>query len=212
MRRRLKERRDFLKRSAQMAMLGSSAFAVNGKMNLIGSALAAQGDYAGLTDYKALVCVFLYGGSDSFNMFVPGDNGLLNDYRQSRGSLALASDSLLSDTTGEVQFNPNLVDLRDIYDAGNLAIVRNVGNLIQPVSRSEYQSNPSLIPSALFAHNHQQEQVQKSWSSKPTGLIGGGWGTDVFLSEQRQFFPSRQQVHANCNKPTIWPEIHAVPG
>ena len=169
-------RRIFLKASAHMALLGSGAAAVNGKLNLIGSALAAQGDYAGLTDYKALVCVFLYGGSDSFNLFIPSEQTPFNDYQQSRGPLALAQDSLLSDANASVRFNPNLPDLRDIYDAGNLAIVRNVGNLIQPVSRTQYQNNPSLIPAELFAHNHQQEQVQKSWSSRPTGLVGAGWG------------------------------------
>ena len=170
------KRRNFLKASAHMALLGSGATAVNGKLTLIGSALAAQGDYANITDYKALVCVFLYGGSDSFNLFIPNEQALFNDYQQSRGPLALAQDSLLPDATGSVRFNPNLPDLRDIYEAGNLAIVRNVGNLIQPVSRTEYQNNPSLIPAELFAHNHQQEQVQKSWSSRPTGLVGAGWG------------------------------------
>jgi len=176
MNKKYNERRKFLKASAHMALLGSGAAAVNGKMNLIGSALAAQGDYANLPGHKALVCVFLYGGSDSFNLVIPGEDELFNDYQQSRGPLALAENTLLTDSAGNVRFNPNLGDLRDIYDAGNLAIVRNVGNLIQPVTREEYQTNPALIPAELFAHNHQQEQVQKSWSSKPTGLVGAGWG------------------------------------
>lgn len=173
---KLNERRQFLKASAYSALLGSGAAAVNGKMNLIGSALAAQGDYADLPGYKALVCVFLYGGSDSFNLFIPTDQTLFNEYEQSRGSLGLAQNTLLNDATGSVSFNPNLTDIRDIYDAGDLAVIRNVGNLIQPVTRNEYQNNPALIPSELFAHNHQQEQVQKSWSSRPTGLVGAGWG------------------------------------
>jgi len=177
MRKTLKHRRHFLKTSAYTALLGSGAAAVNGKMNLIGSALAAQGDYGELNDYKALVCVFLYGGSDSFNLFIPTDPALYSDYKQSRGSvLGLAQETLLPSARGEVAFNPNMAGLRDIYDAGDIAIVRNVGNLIQPVTRNEYQNNPALIPAELFAHNHQQEQVQKSWSSRPTGLVGAGWG------------------------------------
>lgn len=169
-------RRAFLKAGAYSALLGSGAAAVNGKMSLIGSALAAQGDYANLPGYKALVCVFLYGGSDSFNMFIPAENSLFEQYSQARGQLALPRSNLLSDSAGSVLFNPNLAGLRDIYNDSNLAIVRNVGNLIQPITRNEYNSNPERIPAELFAHNHQQEQVQKSWSSKPTGLVGAGWG------------------------------------
>jgi len=145
MRKKHQERRNFLKASAHMALLGSGAAAVNGKMNLIGSALAAQGDYGNLPGYKALVCVFLYGGSDSFNLFIPGDDAIFNVYQDSRGPLALDPNTLLPSASGDLRFNPNLPDLKNLYDA-------------------------------LFSHNHQQEQVQKSWSSKPTGLVGAGWG------------------------------------
>jgi len=176
MSKKLNRRRQFLKRSAQMALLGASGSAVGGKMSMIGSALAAQGDYADLPGYKALVCIFHYGGSDSFNMFVPGDQALFNEYTASRGELALGQSQLIPDATGSVYFNRNLGALRDYYDAGNLAIVRNVGNLIEPITTTQFANNPELIPADLFAHNSQQEQVQKSWSSRPVGLVGAGWG------------------------------------
>lgn len=176
MNRKLNKRRNFLKTCAHTALLGSGAAAVNGKMNLIGSALAAQGDYTGLSDYKALVCVFLYGGSDSFNLYIPGEQSLLDQYTTSRGALALDQSTLLSDASGNLRFNPNLPDIRNLYDAGDIAVIRNVGNLIKPTTRDEYLNNPLAIPSSLFAHNHQQEQVQKGWSSKPTGVVGAGWG------------------------------------
>ncbi|MFK7859823.1 MAG: DUF1501 domain-containing protein [Granulosicoccus sp.] len=176
MSKKLDRRRQFLKRSAHMALLGATGSAVGGKMSLIGSALAAQGDYANLPGYKALVCVFLYGGSDSFNMFVPGDQGLLSEYSNSRGDLALGSSQLTADATGSVYFNNNLGALRESYNAGNLAIVRNVGNLIRPTSAAEFASNPKVAPADLFAHNSQQEQVLKGWSSKPVALVGAGWG------------------------------------
>jgi len=176
MKKSLQTRRAFLKASAHTALLGSGAMAVNGKMNLMGAALAAQSQYSNLNDYKALVCIFLYGGSDSFNLFIPADSAQFKSYQQSRGRLALAEDTLLDETTGQVKFNEHLTGLQALYSSGDLAIVRNVGNLIQPVSREQYQKNPELIPAELFAHNHQQEQVQKSWSSQPTGLVGSGWG------------------------------------
>lgn len=178
MSKKLNRRREFLKRSAHMALLGATGSAVTGKMSLIGSALAAQGDYGNLPGYKALVCIFQYGGADSFNMFVPSDQGLLDQYTQSRGQLALDPSQLLTagQGAGEVLFNPNMGALRDIYNAGNLAVVRNVGNLIEPITTAQFASNPELVPADLFAHNSQQEQVQKSWSSRPVGLVGAGWG------------------------------------
>ena len=205
MRKRYQSRREFLKASAYSALLGSGAAAVSGKMSLIGSALAATGDYANLPDYKALVCVFLYGGSDSFNLFMPAEQGLFEQYNQARGQLALPQNTLLADASGSVLFNPNLSGLRDIYNESNLAIVRNVGNLIQPVSRSEYQNNPERIPAELFAHNHQQEQVQKSWSSKPTGLVGAGWGgrmADLLMEANRSTLtPSYSMNNTNFFQP-----------
>jgi len=169
-------RRDFLKRSAYAALLGAGGSALGGKLNLIGSALAAQGDYTNLPGYKALVCVFLYGGSDSFNMFVPIEPELYDVYSASRGALAIDRSDLVADTAQSVLFNSDMPILRESYDAGNLAIVRNVGNLRTPLTKAQYVSNPRLAPADLFSHYQQQEQVQKAWSSKPVSLVGAGWG------------------------------------
>ena len=145
------QRRQFLKKFATVSLLGSGHLAMNGKMSLVGSALAASGAYTGLTDYKALVCVFLYGGSDSFNMFLPADSGLLASYQSSRGALAIDTNSLLSSSGGsDVQFNAQMPNLHSLYDTGALSIVRNAGNLIAPVTRADYLNNSLNIPADLF--------------------------------------------------------------
>jgi len=170
-------RRNFLKNVATASVLGSGAVAMNGKLGLMGSALAASSDYAALPDYKALVCVFLYGGSDSFNMFVPTDQTLYNNYAQSRGSLALARSSLLMPASDAgFGFNPAMSNIKAKYDAGKLAVLSNVGNLISPITKSQFQSKSNNVPSNLFAHNHQQEQWLKGYSSKPISLVSSGWG------------------------------------
>ncbi len=170
-------RRNFLKNVAAASVLGSGAAAMNGKLGLMGSAFAASSDYADLTDYKALVCVFLYGGSDSFNMFVPTDQALYNNYAKSRGSLALARNSLLIPANDAgFGFNPAMGNIKASYDAGKLAVLSNVGNLISPVTKAQYQSKSNLIPTNLFAHNHQQEQWLKGVSSSPSALVSSGWG------------------------------------
>ena len=77
-------RRDFLKHMCCASLVGAGMGAMNGKLGMIGSALAAS-DVRDFNQYKALVCVFLYGGSDSFNMFVPTDQTLFDNYVGSRG-------------------------------------------------------------------------------------------------------------------------------
>lgn len=173
-------RRSFLKKSAYAALLGSSASAFNGKLTMMNSALAMQDKYADLEGYKALVCVFLYGGSDSFNLFVPTAGDEYDKYASVRGALALTPSQLIDDSASgraaSLRFHPNLSNLRDSYRDGNLAVVRNVGNLIRPVTRNTILNNSAEIPIDLFAHNSQQEQVLKSYSSQPAGVVNGGWG------------------------------------
>lgn len=170
-------RRRFLKQVAAASVLGSGMGSMNGKLGMMGSALAASSDFAGITDYKALVCVFLYGGSDSFNMFVPIEQGLYDNYASSRGSLAVSRESLLSaSNSSAIGFNPNMPNTRSMFESGQLAVVSNVGNLIVPVTKTDYLSESSDIPADLFAHNHQQEQWLKGLSSLPSSIVGSGWG------------------------------------
>ena len=171
-----RRRRAFLKRSLGSALLGAGAGAVGTKLGLVGSALAQGGGYAALGDYKALVCVFLYGGSDSFNLFLPEDRTLAGAYAASRGALALDPARTLAPEAGGVRFSDRLPELAALYDARRLAVVGNVGNLVVPVTRAGLDAGTASIPTDLFAHNHQQEQWQKSWSSRPAALVGAGWG------------------------------------
>lgn len=171
-----RSRRRFLERSLGCTLLGSGAAAMNGKLNLVGSALAASSDYAAMGDYRSLVCVFLYGGIDSFNMVVPLDGDRYGAYRAARGSLAIDNAQLLATADGQMGFNMGLPLLRNAYDDGTLAVVGNVGNLITPVERGAYLSGSVSIPADLFAHNHQQEQWQKGFASRPASLVGSGWG------------------------------------
>lgn len=173
---RYKARRRFLKNSLACAIAGSGAGAITGKLNLFGAALADSSDIANATDYKALVCVFLYGGSDAFNLFIPADTHLFGEYSAARGSLSIGQADLLTTSDGVVHFNKNLPGIYDSYQQGNTAIMANVGNLITPVTRQAIASGSAVIPADLFAHNHQQEQWQKGLASQPTSLVGAGWG------------------------------------
>ncbi len=181
--RKTRQRREFLRQCAAISLLGSGAGAMNGKLGMIGSALAASSDYSSLNDYKALVCVFLYGGSDSFSMFVPTDEDGYSQYAASRGALTVPKEDLLTGSrdTG-IAFNRRLADLHSMYDKGvddagpKLSVFSNVGNLISPITRAQFLNGGSAIPNDLYAHNHQQEQWLKGLSSSPASIVGTGWG------------------------------------
>ncbi len=174
--RNLQARRQFLKKVAATSVMGCGIAAMNGKLGLMGNAMAAAGDYGNLSDYKALVCIFLYGGSDSFNMFVPTEQARYDNYINSRGNLAIDKDTLLMPLVDAgFGFNTNMSNCNEFYNNGKLAVVSNVGNLITPVTREHYQNNKA-IPADLFAHNHQQEQWLKGISSQPSSIVSSGWG------------------------------------
>jgi len=136
-------------------------------------------------DYKALVCVFLAGGIDMNNVVVPNhsDATISNyaAYNTVRGAstLAIPQANLLPITVprlGGLQYgiHPNMPEMQSLYNSGRLAVLCNVGNLVYPMSRAQYQNNSIQKPYQLFSHSDQVTQQQTSVSStqSPTGWGG----------------------------------------
>ena len=168
-------RRAFLKRSAALGIAGGAApFVTN---------LAAIGEAAAATasDYKALVCVFLFGGNDYANTLPPYDQVSYNLYAAARQNLAhpratLAA-TLLNPSTAlaggrQYALSPTMAPLVPIFDAGRMAVVLNVGTLVQPTTKAQYTANSVRLPPKLFSHNDQQSYWQ---ASNPEGATSG-WG------------------------------------
>jgi uncharacterized protein (DUF1501 family) len=140
--------------------------------------LSARAQTSG--DYKALVCLFLYGGNDGNNTVVPIDTAGYASYQATRGAIALDQSSLLPlvepDGTAAFGLHPALGGaggLQALWDAGELAIVTNVGTLVNPLTKTQYLSPASVKPQSLFSHLDQQLQWQASLSSAPSST---GWG------------------------------------
>ena len=155
-------RRDFLKHSAALGVTGAMS------MSAIREAVAA-------TDYKALVCVFLYGGNDSANSLTPYDAATYEAYRSHRPSLAHARSALAptllipgTPLPGGVQYAlaPTLAPLLPIFNAGKMAPLLNVGTLIEPVTKAQYVAGSARLPPKLFSHNDQSSFWQ---SASPEG-------------------------------------------
>lgn len=182
-------RRAFLRRSKQLAVAGSaSSFA----LGLAGIGEAAA--FSAGNDYKALVCIFLYGGNDHNSTLMPFDSTNYDLYSairgggagQTAGGITLARASLaataLTPSGGQVLTNnlqyalaPQMTRLKSLFDAGRMAPLLNVGPLVAPLTLAQYNSsnltaNPR--PAKLFSHNDQQSTWQ---SSKPEGATDG-WG------------------------------------
>ena len=140
-------------------------------------------------DYKALVCLFLAGGNDANNLIVPYDSAGYNAYASAagRGALALGQNQLLginprtSDGRAWAFHNALNADvagtnnsgLKSLFDAGKVAVLANVGTLVVPTTKAQYQARSVPLPPQLFSHNDQQVEWQSSVPDRP---FSTGWG------------------------------------
>ena len=164
-------RRDLL-RLACCSAAGARLVGGLSKLGLV-SALAQ-----GTSDYKALVCIFMFGGNDSNNMVVPMDSRYAQ-YLQSRSVLAIPESQLLPlQTNGQSTYglHPNMPDLQGYFNNDKtLAILANVGTLVQPTTQATYQAVTSL-PANLFSHSDQQDQWQ---TAQLSGTTAAGWAGKI---------------------------------
>ena len=168
-------RRQFVGEASCAAVAGSAALGSLLNIGLLGK-LAADEAPAG-SDFRALVCVFLAGGNDSFNMLVPNGVGEFKEYANSRGNLAISRDELLPIASPgiigkEFALHSSLPKVRNFYNAGNAALVANVGTLVDKVNKEKFDRSSSRFPDGLFSHSDQQRQWHTSLPDRSTG---SGW-------------------------------------
>jgi uncharacterized protein (DUF1501 family) len=148
------------------------------QLRMIG-ALAAD---SAPSDYKALVCLFLYGGNDSNNLLIPTDNTNYNLYATDRSVLALPQSGLLPISPKTYSdgrtwgLHPSLVEVQGLFGSGTLALLANTGTLVQPVTLAQYKAGTVALPPQLFSHADQQVQWQSSIPDQP---FTTGWGGRV---------------------------------
>ncbi|MEM6317393.1 MAG: DUF1501 domain-containing protein [Bacteroidota bacterium] len=173
-------RRAFLG-TASCAAVGSTTF-FSTLFNLQSMSAASMSNARYLTsgdgeDYRALVCIMLGGGNDAYNMLVPTNVSDYNDYKKTRSNLALAKNTLLplSPTNykeKQLALHPSMPELKALFDQGKLALVNNVGTLVEPTTKASYNGGAKL-PFGLFSHADQDQQWQ---TSVPQTKSPTGWG------------------------------------
>lgn len=175
-------RREFIGQASCAGVGATALFSTLLSLRLANS-LAAQ---TAPSDYKALVCLFLSGGNDSFNMLVPTTAGEYTAYANARSGLALPKDTLLQITPGNLGgrtlgVHPSMTEVRDLFTAGKLAFVSNVGSLVRPTTLADYRAN-RYRPVSLYSHADQIKQWQTCMPDKRTAIGWGGRAADIIKS------------------------------
>lgn len=165
-------RRDFLKDSLCASLGATAAAGLLSNLSLTAAATPQSGDY------KALVCIFMFGGNDGDNTIIPYSQSDYTEYARARSILALPRASLLPVTPNtrdgrDFAFHPSLPELQALFAQKKLALVANVGPLLAPVTKDQYRSRSVPLPPQLFSHNDQQVHWQTSW---PNEVAKTGWG------------------------------------
>jgi uncharacterized protein (DUF1501 family) len=197
---RQQARRAFLKRAGHLALAGAATpFGLN---------LAAFGDAAAFnaTDYRALVCVFLYGGNDYANTVVTYDTPSWQAYRNIRASgpgpaglaieqAALAATALDPTTplAGGRQYalHPSMTGLASLYNSGRVGVLFNAGPLIRPTTKAEFFNADRVrypLPPQLLSHNDQQSVWQAQGAEGSTVGWGGNLGDLAMASNGNSLF------------------------
>ena len=172
------QRRQFLRMAAASTILGATTAGV--PLNFTAHAADTSG-------YKALVCIFLFGGMDGHDWLIPYDaesygsyqgirQSLLNRYsdgaRSRENLLPLSPDNAADFGSRQFALPPEMPETKRLFDSGRAAFVANVGPLLEPVTADGFASGSARVPSRLFSHNDQQSTWQ---SSAPEGAQLG-WG------------------------------------
>ncbi len=138
-------------------------------------------------EYKALVCVMLLGGNDSFNMIIPRGNAEYNEYADTRGNIAIPKAELLDinplDGDGRSYgLHPNMPGCQSLFEQGNMAFVCNVGTLVEPSTKSAIESGQVSLPLGLFSHSDQQMHWQTAIPQDRSSVGWGGRMADILKS------------------------------
>jgi uncharacterized protein (DUF1501 family) len=186
-------RRGLLKSTAALALQRVS-IPMATSLGLMADAAAQSAN-----DYKALVCIFLYGANDHYNTVIPYDVATHTNYYNIRkgtptagtvydgiaiGRNALSATALstaLSDGR-QMALNPEMSALQNLFENKRASILMNVGPLVVPTSRIQYDNKSVPLPPKLFSHNDQQAYWQSSYQTEGGATGWGGRAADLLLN------------------------------
>jgi len=169
-------RRNFLRTAGLISMGVASPFTSLFKLNALKAASLDNSGRDGT--YKALVCLYLSGGNDSFNMLIPKGDAEYNEYAITRSNLAIPKDNILPidvlNGNGKTfGLHPSMPDSANLFNNQHMAFINNVGTLVQPTTKQEFLNNSVPLPLGLFSH---ADQIQQWQTAVPNQRMAIGWG------------------------------------
>jgi uncharacterized protein (DUF1501 family) len=191
------DRRQFIQGSAALSTLPALPFSIN-----VADAAGGTDRKADESGYKALVCVFLFGGNDSHNTIVPYQSAEYNAYLAARGGLASSNGLALpqgslnplvapggSAASASLALHPAMTRIGSLYSAGKMAIVANCGPLLDETTIAQYRTPGHPLPPQLFSHSDMQMHWQTMVPDQPADTGWGGRMADVFRASSAGQLP-----------------------
>jgi len=170
-------RRNFIRKTA-IAGLGAGLLTspILSVKSLANSNLSKQA--GGRDNYKAMVCVLLAGGADSFNMLIPRGDTEYGEYATTRSNLAIPQNELLTinplnNDGKQYGLHPAMPEIQELFNNAELSMISNVGTLVQHITKEEFWSGSVPVPLGLFSH---ADQIQQWQSGRPHQRTPIGWG------------------------------------
>ncbi len=168
-------RRTFIKNSGCAALGVTTLFSSLINMKAIASAAFDKKD--DFTDYKALVCILLNGGADSHNMLIPRGMNEYNEYLTTRSNLAIPQSQIIPLTHNPIGgklfgMHPGMPQTANLFNSGKLAWISNIGTLVEPVTKAQYEAKSVQTPLGLFSHS---DQIKHWQTGRPGERTAHGW-------------------------------------
>lgn len=170
------KRRNFIKAAGCTGMGYLTLF--NSAINLKAMGMAALDNSSLDDDYKALVCILLAGGNDSYNMLIPLDPEGYQEYASTRSNMAMDRSIMLPlnpiNTGGKLYgLHPSMPEIEELFSSGECTFINNVGTLAAPITKAEYMRGGAPVPLGLFSHGDQENQWQTGLTTERSIT---GWG------------------------------------
>ncbi len=159
-----------------MRTLGMAGASQLGVVNSLSNMRAYAQASAMPNSYKALVCVFLFGGNDSNNLLVPLDSASVQLYNANRGTVGLPANSFLGLGNGAYGIHPSMPRTQSLFNNGQAAFLANVGTLVAPVTKQQYTTETAQLPQSLMSH---PDQVTLAQTALGQSSINQGWGGSI---------------------------------
>lgn len=193
------DRRKFISQMGCAALGYSTLYSTLINLKALNAAAISDSAVVAGSQYKALVCLLLSGGNDSYNMLLPYTQEAYQNYAETRSNLSLPRANILplrnrdsGITTHAV--HPGMSEVQQLYQSGHLAFISNVGTLVEPTTKEQFHSNAHRLPLGLFSHSDQIQQWQTALPHERSSI---GWGARI--TELIQSTNQNQNISMNIS-------------